>query len=359
MRQTLIYVSLDHPWSWLPFGEPGRPILHVGLGLLALLLIVGSGLWTWLKPRLQPGKATVPQWQAWFMTVIQVGIIGVLATWFSPLRVFPIYGYGMMLLLAFVCGAAWAGRRAERVGISRETIWDVAMLILVTGVVGARGFYLIQYGHRVFKEAGGPGDVLFAAINLSEGGLVLYGGIILGAIAYFLFCRWRKIHPLLLADVITPSIFLGLAFGRIGCLLNGCCFGDSCQLPWAITFPPGSVPYLTLVHLGFLLPDAPTSLPLHPTQIYSAIGGLFMAAATAGVFRYRRRNGEVLAVAAIFYPINRFLIEFLRGDEFTQFDTGLTISQIVSLGVLVCGILFTVWLEFTRRPPIGLSSSGD
>ena len=163
-------------------------------------------------------------------------------------------------------------------------------------------------------------------------------------------------RPLLLADVVTPSIFLGIGFGRIGCLLNGCCYGDRCDLPWAITFPPGSVPYEVLKQLGFLAPNAVASLPLHPTQIYSSIGGFILAYLTATIFKHRRHVGEVLAVGAIFYPINRFLIEFVRGDEFTQMNTGLTISQLVSIGVLICGAGYLIYLQM-QQPSDSLKNS--
>lgn len=174
---------------------------------------------------------------------------------------------------------------------------------------------------------------------------MLYGGIILGTISYFVYCFLQKIHPLQLADVLTPSIFLGLGFGRLGCLLNGCCYGDHCVLPWAITFPVDSVPYIALLSMGFITPEATASLPLHPTQIYSSLGGFLFAYVTSVVFEHRRKVGEVLAVGTLLYPINRFLIEFLRGDEFTQFDTGFTISQLVSMGMFVLALAYIIWLE--------------
>lgn len=344
MRQTLFYLTLDQPFAWLPDGAGERSILHVGLGLLILAILLVSSLWTYaFTPR---GAFS---WQRMGWNFVQGAGIVLLLIWFSPFRIIPVYGYGSMLLVGFLAAATWAGYRAERVGIRRETIWDVAMLILVLGIAGARLFYLVQYRQRVYAGVETFPQFLQATLNLSEGGLVLYGGVILGTIGYFTFCYLNKLHPLQLADVIVPSIFLGLGFGRLGCLLNGCCFGDRCDLPWAITFPAGSVPYQALLQLGFLPPDAAASLPLHPSQIYSSLGGFLLAYVTATVFRHRRKAGEVLAVGAIFYPINRFLIEFVRGDEFTQLDTGLTISQLVSLWVLAAGVCYLIWLEMRGK----------
>ena len=96
----------------------------------------------------------------------------------------------------------------------------------IPGIIGARAFFIIQ-NHQQFFEGKHGLEILTAIVNLPEGGLVLYGGVILGAISYYVFCIRRKISPLVLADLITPSIFIGLIFGRLGCFLNGrCCYGD-------------------------------------------------------------------------------------------------------------------------------------
>lgn len=361
MRQTLIYISLDAPFSILPNGTADKPILHIGLGLILLGLMLVYAVWFFLKGqhhlqkfsnekenrKAKKNQNEKPQSKMapLISAAIQLGGVGLAAYFFSPVRVFPVYGYGTMLLVAFVAGASWAGRRADKVGIDRDVVWDAAMSILISGILGARAFYLIQKREDVFKEVTSLQDYLFRIVNLSDGGLVLYGGVILGTMTYFTFCKIRQVRPLQLADVITPSIFLGIGFGRIGCLLNGCCYGDRCDLPWAITFPAGSVPYEIMLRYGFIDPNSVVSLPLHPTQIYSSIGGFILAFLTATVFKYRRHVGEVFAVGAIFYPINRFLIEFVRGDEFTQMDTGLTISQLVSIAVLIAGLVYLVYLE--------------
>ncbi|MCA8989048.1 MAG: prolipoprotein diacylglyceryl transferase [Planctomycetaceae bacterium] len=356
MRQVLFYISLDHPFSILPNGLPNIPLLTVGVGYLLMLIWVVFFLWQKYfetplaaktdkqHPKAENGKQDSSDNSLMAFT-IQLLILGAVAWLISPVRVFPVFGYGMMLLVAFVTGATWAGKRGEQVGFSRELIWDVAMCILASGVLGARIFYLVQKRDQVFANLQGPGDFLIRCVNLKDGGLVFYGGLILATIAYFAFCAYRKVRPIAFADVVVPSIFLGLGFGRIGCLLNGCCYGDRCELPWAITFPADSVPFTALVQLGYLAPDAAVSFPLHPTQIYSSIGGFLLAFITAQVFRYRQKVGEVLAVGAILYPINRFLIEFVRGDEFTVLNTGLTPSQNVSLLVFAVALAYLVWLE--------------
>jgi phosphatidylglycerol:prolipoprotein diacylglycerol transferase len=191
-------------------------------------------------------------------------------------------------------------------------------------------------------------ELVQAAVNLSDGGLVLYGGVVVGTLGFIVYCLRRKLSMLLVGDIAMPSIFIGLAFGRFGCFLNGCCYGDRCTLPWAVRFPADSVPFRALVVRGFLDPAASASPPLHPTQLYSVINAIILAAITAVYFRYRPRNGAVLAVGFIIYPITRIIIELLRGDELGQFGTGLTISQIFSIVLSVASMAYLAYLLLTR-----------
>ncbi len=255
----------------------------------------------------------------------------------------PVYGYGFMLFIGFVLCIFLATRLASIVGIPREFIWDIGVFGLLAGIVGGRLFYIVQYSDRVFGGKTGT-ELLVAPFQLQEGGLVLLGGVIAGAGTMIWYCWKRKVSPLLLADVAVPAFFLALAFGRMGCLMNGCCYGDRCELPWAIQFPMGSVPDMALVHRGFLSPDSTTVLALQPSQVYSTINALILCGVSLIVFRYRTRNGLVLAVGMLLYPISRFLIEYLRGDEMGKFGTSLTISQIVSLAMFVSAVVYTVWL---------------
>ncbi|GAB4140578.1 MAG: hypothetical protein Tsb009_09990 [Planctomycetaceae bacterium] len=260
----------------------------------------------------------------------------------------PVYGYGLMLFLGFLV-AGWAAiRRGRWVGIDKEAIWDLGLWVLIAGIGGARLFYVVQYHDRVFEGKSSIGEYLFALVNLREGGLVLYGGVIVALTVFLLMCARKKLSPLLMADVIMPSFFIGLAFGRMGCFMNGCCYGDRCELPWAVTFPLGSVPDMALVHRGFVGASQALTLPLHPSQIYSSLNALILATVAHFYFKFRHRDGSVLGFALLVYPITRFLIEYLRGDEMGKFSTELTISQWVSLGMLATGIAFVTWLS--KRP---------
>jgi len=269
----------------------------------------------------------------------------------------PIFGFGAMLFLGFLAGAWTAGRRGARIGYTPEMMWDIGIWLFIAGVIGCRVFYCIQYASRLFYnyENGryvlkSLPDIVFAAVNLPDGGLVYYGGIPAGLIAAAWICHKRKLSLLALGDVVIPSLFLGMAFGRIGCFLNGCCYGDRCSLPWGVQFPMGSVPDMALVIRGFIGTDQDLAVRLHPTQLYSSLDGLILFALTHAYFPYRPRNGAVIALGALTYPLTRFAIECLRGDEMGQFNTSLTISQWISIVTFVFALAFSLWLS--RRPKL-------
>jgi phosphatidylglycerol---prolipoprotein diacylglyceryl transferase len=273
----------------------------------------------------------------------------------------PIYGFGAMLFLGFTAGAWSCARRGMTVGYTPEMMWDIAIWLFIAGVIGCRVFYCIQYSKHVFfnYESGeyvlkSLPALLFSAVNLPDGGLVWYGGLVAGVLAAAWLARRRKINFLEVGDVVIPSLLLGLAFGRVGCFLNGCCYGDRCSLPWGVRFPMGSVPDMALVVRGYLGADQDFSLQLHPTQLYSALNALILFALTSTYFYYRPRNGSVIALGAITYAITRFTIEFLRDDEVGQFGTPLTISQWLSIVMFVFALGFVAWLS--RQPMLRQAS---
>ncbi len=367
MRQTLIRVLLDEPWTlWQTDKMTGLD----GMGICTLLLLgglvaIGISWWRWGRSA-NGEERSVGSFVSALRGMIAawIGLLVILTFlaphWATllpqaqfeqggpliPRTSYPIWGYGFMLLIGFLAALKFAERRATAAGISRDQLFDLGFWMLICGIGGARLFYLLQYGDKVFQNARGPIEHVKAALDLSKGGIVLYGGMIGAAAAYFVFCHRRQISPLALADVLTPSAMIALGFGRIGCLLNGCCYGDRCELPWAIQFPRESLTWNVLVNEGFLDPASPLTMPLHPTQIYSSINAFLLAWLTAMYYRHRRQNGEVFALALIVYPLTRFTIEFIRGDEMGQFGTGFTISQIVSMVIFAIGVALVGWLTF-------------
>jgi phosphatidylglycerol:prolipoprotein diacylglycerol transferase len=126
--------------------------------------------------------------------------------------------------------------RAQKAGVTAEEIMGLAVAMFIAGVLGARLFYVIEYWHERIRQEDWLGT-LKAALAFTEGGLVIYGAFIGAMIGFAFYAHRRKIPALALADIITPGMLVGLAFGRIGCLLNGCCYGGETTVPWAVTFP--------------------------------------------------------------------------------------------------------------------------
>jgi phosphatidylglycerol:prolipoprotein diacylglycerol transferase len=164
----------------------------------------------------------------------------------------PIRGYGLCLLLGVVGGVALAAYQAYRAGMSPEVIYSVSFWMFVCGIAGARTFYVIEYWDQFAQPS--IKDTVAAILKLTDGGIVVYGSLFGGLLAIAVY-SWRHKVPLLaLADLLVPGMLLGLAVGRIGCLLNGCCWGGICDdSHLAITFPQASPPYVDHLESGTLL----------------------------------------------------------------------------------------------------------
>lgn len=241
---------------------------------------------------------------------------------------FAVHSYGIMMALAFLAGLWTATLRARRVNISAEQIADLTLWIMVGAVLGARFVYVTTYWKEEF--AGQPLTEIFA---IWHGGLVYYGGLIGATITSFIYLRWKKLPLWKTADVIAPSIALGSVFGRVGCLLNGCCYGRACDLPWAISFPPGNP-------LG-----SPTT-PVHPTEIYDALLNFALYLGLAWLFRRRKFDGQIFATYLICYSITRSIVESFRGDYTNlHYHLGLTPAQWISVPMFIIGLVMAVFLS--------------
>lgn len=264
----------------------------------------------------------------------------------TPIKV---YGYGFMLFLAFISSLLLAQWRAKRERLDPDVIADMAVWIFVGGIVGARSFYVFQYwGTRIHS--------IPEAFEIWNGGIVLYGSIIGGFLAFLAFRRFREFPLLATCDALAPSIALGIGIGRIGCFLNGCCHGDITNLPMGVCFPAYSPPWVDQVQHGLIESTQSHSLAVHPTQLYSAFDGVLLCLLLSAFYPLRKRDGEVMALLMVTYPVTRFLIEWLRNDE-GSFFAGLTISQNISVLIFAMGLIFWCWLS--SRPAIRLADQSN
>ena len=244
-----------------------------------------------------------------------------------------VHWYGIMIALAFLAGLWTATKLAPLAGINGELIADLVVPWLLLGsVLGARTLYVVTYWRESF--AAQPWWEIFM---IQHGGLVYYGGLIGATATGIVFARVKHIPLWKLADVMAPSVALGSMFGRIGCLMNGCCYGRACDLPWAIRFPAD---------------HATGGLPVHPTEIYDAALNLALYLGLAWLFRRRKFDGQVFAVYLMCYAVTRSFVEVFRGDyDAAHLHGGLTPAHLVSLGTFAVGVAFFLTLR-SRKPVV-------
>ncbi len=242
----------------------------------------------------------------------------------------PVRWYGVMMALAFLAGLWTATRRARRVNVAGEIISDITLWLMLGSIIGARFVYVTTYWKTEFAS-----QPLSEIFMIQHGGLVYYGGLIGATLAGMIFIRWKKLPLWKMADIFAPSIALGSVFGRIGCLLNGCCYGYACDLPWAIHFPADHETHGAAVH---------------PTEIYDALLNLVLYFVLAWWFRRKKFDGQIFAAYLIGYAVFRSVAEHFRGDyPADHVHHGLTSAQVVSLPLLAAGLALMFFLSRRAR----------
>src|SRR5690242_4179706 len=154
-----------------------------------------------------------------------------------PVLNIPVYGYGLMMVIGFMAAIEVAKRLAKRVGLDPEIFVNAALIALVTGVLGARLSHVIENWPQYTRADRSAWANFLDAINIRSGGLTFYGGFLLSFPTLVLYAIWKKVPVRVGMDIVAPCVMIGLAFGRIGCFANGCCYGAECNLPWAVQFP--------------------------------------------------------------------------------------------------------------------------
>lgn len=235
MRQTLFHIPNE---LW------GIPLF--GFGLLLAIWAIYSVLFLGLRWYRYGFDAEFRSYLP-ILLVLGVAIALVMPAIVGP-QGLPIRGYGTMLVVAIVAGVGLAVYRGAEVGVHSDVIVSLSFWTFCGGILGARLFYIIEYPREF--EAESFGKSLLAAINLTQGGLVIYGAVIGGTISTLFFLIKNRLPVLALGDIVAPSVALGLGLGRLGCFLNGCCFGGICDLPWAVRFPSPSPPFQRQVERG-------------------------------------------------------------------------------------------------------------
>ena len=243
-----------------------------------------------------------------------------------------IRSYGLMLALAFLIGTWLSLREARRLALDEDRLVNVILVVLVASVLGARALYVMEHIQEFRREWG-------SVIALWQGGLTLYGGIVAGTAAGLMAARRFGLPMWTVADALTPSLALGAAIGRVGCYLNGCCYGRPTGLPWGVVFPPDS-------YAGLEFGNA----PVHPSQLYLAAAGLALFVLT---WALRRRNavpGTLFWAFIVLFALIRIPLDLTRAYEPEATVLRLPMfeiieSQLTSLALALFGLLMIVRLR--------------
>ena len=257
---------------------------------------------------------------------------------------FQIHSYGLLLAVAFLVSIQIFVTRGRKRGIPEDALHTVSLVILVLAIVGGRGLFVLTHWSDYASDPLG-------VFRLWEGGLMLYGGYILAIVGGIAYVRRKKLPVWKLGDAVAPAMALGIGIGRIGCFLNGCCFGLPSHVVWAVRFPPGS-------YSSYTFPG----LPLHPSQLYLAAAGGILFLVLLRLDRTPHFDGWLFWVAVAADAVLRFGIDFTRYYDSTSFlgrvgGLSFNINQVLS------AILFTTALIMLRvlkhRPPDAVPVSGS
>ena len=232
-----------------------------------------------------------------------------------------VYGYGAMITVGVI--AAWIVTefRAKKLRLSSDHVFAIILWGLLGGLISAKFLFWITEWRSVAE------DPEFLLETLTDG-FVVYGGIIGGIAAGWIYCRAKRINFWEYFDLVMPSVALAQGFGRIGCLLAGCCYGKETDSIFSITFHESEF--------------APNNVPLIPTEIYSSILDFVHFGLLLYIAGRKKRDGQVAACYLIFYSLGRFALEFLRGVLIRGNVGMLSTSQFISLFTGAAGVIILI-----------------
>jgi phosphatidylglycerol:prolipoprotein diacylglycerol transferase len=256
---------------------------------------------------------------------------------------FALRSFGLMLAISFFVGILYIRRRAFSERVDVNFVLNLAFVVIFTGILGARLFYVLFHWSEFSHD-------LLSAINpfrsggeFGIAGLNLYGGIVMAIAATLVYVRMRHQPLWKIVDIFAPAVAIGIFISRIGCFLNGCCFGIPGDLPFCFPFPEGSLPHY---HFG--------DQPLHPTQLYSSLYGLLLFFTLHFFDKRKSFYGATFCLMLMIEAVFRFLIEYVRYYEtemVTQlFGVTFTYNHLIAVGLFLLGLV--LWLVLRNRPEL-------
>ena len=320
-----------------------------------------------------------------------------------PILHVTVKSYGLMMVVGFLAAVTVIRLLSRRFTKDPQHITNAALYALIAGVVGARIFFVVHY----FDEFRGDPLGVFA---IWRGGLELLGGVLLAIAVILLYIRYHKLPLRHYLDVLAVGLMAALIFGRIGCLLNGCCYGKPTELSWGVRFPYGSFAYRSQIqpdpergraephlplpeeYFGYfdenqaytpgLKPEEQLTpkqkeevttgqyrcLPVHPTQIYTSLGAALCTLILYGVWRRSQKfehtgryplltkPGSVFSLMFVLYGILRFVMELLRDDNPYEIGT-LTVSQLIGTGLVTLGVGLLIFYTLAKPETLRAAES--
>jgi phosphatidylglycerol:prolipoprotein diacylglycerol transferase len=237
----------------------------------------------------------------------------------------PVYAYGTMIAVAFAF-AVWHIRKlAMAQGLKGDGIIDAAIVGMLSAIIGARLFFVLQPDEWKAHFSNAPLD----AFKIWEGGLTFYGGMIGCFLTIPFVFRHHKIPFWPVSDCFAPSIAIGHGIVRLGCFLNGCCYGKPAK--WGVVFPEVD------------------TLARQPSQLYESAAGVAIFAFLLWLYPRRRFHGQALMAYLLLYAVSRFLIEMTRGDDDRGGLGPFSTSQWVAIGVAAVAGALWPGLSRTKR----------
>lgn len=239
---------------------------------------------------------------------------------------FPVHAYGLMLALSFLVGIMYAAHRARKNNLDPDAVIDVGFWTIISAIIGARLYYVVLH----FESF--QGDLLsivnpFQQGSIGIGGLVFYGGVIGAILAALVFFRVKKYPFLPYADAVAPSIGIGISLTRIGCFLNGCCYGGPHDGFLSVSYPLVSPAGRFQQHIH--------AAGLHPSQLYLSLGGLAIAAIVLlAARRGKIFDGFQFYLVWLLYAVLRFGVDFTRHYEAGEKLGPLSHNQVICIAMV-------------------------
>ena len=252
---------------------------------------------------------------------------------------FSIALYGVIIGLGFFLALILISKIAGATGQNPDTYWDVATFVIIFSIIGARIYYVV-FAWDYYK------DNPISVFNIRNGGLAIYGGVIAGFITAFIYCRIKKVNFFLLTDTIMPGLLLGQIMGRWGNFTNREAFGEYTDNLFAMRLPveavrSGEITELMKAHMV----EGTNYIQVSPTFLYESMWNLCLLIIVLLYIKHKKFDGEIVLLYLGGYGLGRFWIEGLRTDQLIMHTTGLPVSQMLAM----CLVVFSVTAMIIKR----------